>query len=98
VIHYLDLVDYLLIAEAVTGIPAETPAKLPGIDLAGSALHAPQAEFGSTEFYPDFPSRPRSCVRDCCVTIRCWTGTSARPGLHSKSSWTATATPGQLRR
>jgi hypothetical protein len=41
VIDYLDLVDYLLIAEAVTGIPAETLAKLPGIDLADSALHAP---------------------------------------------------------
>lgn len=54
-IHYLDLVDYLLIAEAVTGIPAETLAKLPRIDLADSALHAPQAEFGGTEFYPDFP-------------------------------------------
>jgi len=54
VIDYLDLVDYLLIAEAVTGIPAETLAKLPRIDLADSALHAPRAEFGGVEFYPDF--------------------------------------------
>jgi death on curing protein len=54
VTRYLDLVDYLLIAEAVTGIPAETLAKLPGLDLADSALHAPQAAFGGTQFYPDF--------------------------------------------
>lgn len=53
-IDYLDLVDYLLIAEAVTGIPAETLAKLPRIDLADSALHAPRAEFGGVEFYPEF--------------------------------------------
>jgi death on curing protein len=54
VIDYLDLVDYLLIADAVTGIPAETLAKLPRIDLADSALHAPRAEFGGVEFYPEF--------------------------------------------
>ena len=56
-IDYLDLPDYLLIAEAVTGIPAEVLAKLPGIDLADSALHAPQAEFAGTEFYPEFATK-----------------------------------------
>ena len=50
----LDLADYLLIAEAVTGVPAETLARLPRLDLAESALHAPQAEFGGVEFHPDF--------------------------------------------
>jgi death-on-curing protein len=54
VTSYLDLVDYLLIAEAVTGVPAETLAKLPSLALADSALHAPQAEFAGTQFYPDF--------------------------------------------
>ena len=43
------MIDYLLIAEAVTGIPAETLAKLPRIDLADSALHAPRAEFGGVD-------------------------------------------------
>lgn len=52
--EYLDLADYLLIAEAVTGVAAERLAKLPRVDLAESALHAPQAEFGGVEFYPDF--------------------------------------------
>jgi death-on-curing protein len=53
VIDFLDLVDYLLNAEAVTGTPAETLARLPRIDLADSALHAPRAEFGGVEFYPE---------------------------------------------
>ena len=51
---YLDLVDYLLTAEAVTGVETDTLARLPRLELAESALHAPQAEFGGIEFYPDF--------------------------------------------
>jgi death-on-curing protein len=43
-----------LIAEAVTGVPAETLARISSLDLADSALHAPQAEFGGVEFYLAF--------------------------------------------
>jgi death-on-curing protein len=50
---YLDLADYLLIAEAVLCVPAETIARWPGIGLAESALHAPSAGFGGVEFYPE---------------------------------------------
>jgi death-on-curing protein len=50
---YLDLADYLLIAEAVLGVPAETIARWPGIGLAESALNAPGMGFGGVEFYPD---------------------------------------------
>lgn len=50
---YLDLADYLLIAEAVLGVPAETIARWPGIGLAESALSAPGMGFGGIEFYPD---------------------------------------------
>ena len=39
--EYLDLADYLLIAEAVLGVPAEEIARWPEIALADSALHAP---------------------------------------------------------
>jgi death on curing protein len=39
--NYLDLADFLLIAEAVLGIPAEELLKPSRIDLAESALHAP---------------------------------------------------------
>jgi len=51
--EYLDLADYLLIAEAVLNVPAEEIARWPGIGLADSALHAPTAGFGGVELYPD---------------------------------------------
>jgi len=51
--QYLDLADYLLIAEAALGVPAEEIARWPGIGLADSALHAPAAVFGGVELYPD---------------------------------------------
>jgi death-on-curing protein len=47
--EYLDLADYLLIAEAVLDVPAEELARWPGIGLAESALHAPAAGFGGVE-------------------------------------------------
>jgi death-on-curing protein len=53
VAEYLDLADYLLIAEAVLGADAETLAHLPGIGLAESALAAPAMSFGGSEFFPD---------------------------------------------
>jgi death on curing protein len=52
VVRYLDLADYLVIAEAVTGIPAEALLRSARIHLAESALHAPAAAFGDVEFYP----------------------------------------------
>jgi len=51
--NYLDLADFLLIAEAVLEIPAEDLARAGRLELAESALHAPAAEFGGVEFYPD---------------------------------------------
>lgn len=50
---YLDLADYLLIAEVVLAVPADEIAAWPGIGLAESALHAPTASFGGSELYPD---------------------------------------------
>jgi hypothetical protein len=38
--EYLDLADYLLIAEAVIGVPAETIAGWPGVGLADSLATA----------------------------------------------------------
>ena len=62
--EYLDLADYLLIAEAVLGVPAETIARWPGIGLAESALHAPAMGFGGVEFYPDVIDKAAVlCVR-----------------------------------
>ena len=53
-VEYLDLVDYLAIAAEVTGLSVETLIRAARLDLADSALHAPAAGFGDTEFYPDF--------------------------------------------
>lgn len=51
---YVDLVDYVAIAAEVTGLDVKTLTRVTKLDLADSALHAPAAEFGGTEFYPDF--------------------------------------------
>jgi death on curing protein len=62
--EYLDLADYLLIAEAVLGVPAEEIARWPGVGLAESALHAPAAGFEGVEFYPDVIDKAAVlCVR-----------------------------------
>ncbi len=53
-IRYVELVDYLAIAAEVTGMDTDTLTRVAKIDLAESALHAPAAGFGETEFYPDF--------------------------------------------
>jgi death-on-curing protein len=50
-VRYLDLADFLLIAEAVLGTDAETLAHATRIELAESALAAPAASFGGQEFH-----------------------------------------------
>jgi death-on-curing protein len=56
-VEYVDLVDYLAIAAEVTGLDIETVTKVAKLDLADSALHAPAAGFGDTEFYPGFAEK-----------------------------------------
>lgn len=53
-VEYLDLADYVTVASAVTGLEVDTVMKVTNLDLADSALHAPAAGFGETDFYPDF--------------------------------------------
>lgn len=53
-VRYIELVDYLAIATEVTELDTTTLTRVTKIDLAESALHAPAAGFGETEFYPDF--------------------------------------------
>ncbi|MBA3741108.1 MAG: type II toxin-antitoxin system death-on-curing family toxin [Chloroflexi bacterium] len=60
---YLELADYLLIAERVLGLPAEVIANFNRIGLADSALAAPQAGFGDVEAYPDFATK---------AAVLCW--------------------------
>ena len=52
-IRYLSLAEFWYLAEHVTGINAATLIKASRVELADSALHAPQAGFGDTDFYPD---------------------------------------------
>ena len=50
--RYLSLAEFWYLAEHVTGIDAATLIKASRVDLADSALHAPQAGFDETDFYP----------------------------------------------
>lgn len=61
--RYLELADYLVIAEAVLDIPAETLARLNRLDLADSALNAPSAGYGDVEAYPTFEAK---------AAVLCW--------------------------
>lgn len=54
----LELEDFLLLAEAVTGINAAALAAAPHVVArAESALAAPFAEFGGVEAYPGVPTK-----------------------------------------
>ncbi len=53
-VRYVELADYLAIAAEITGLDTLTLIRVTKVDLAESALHAPAAGFGETEFYPDF--------------------------------------------
>ena len=51
--RYVSLAEYFWLAEQVTGLEAAVLVKAARVDLADSALHAPQAGFGDEDFYPD---------------------------------------------
>jgi death-on-curing protein len=53
VTRYLSLAEYFWLAEQVTGIDTAVLTKMARVDLADSALHAPQAGFGDDDFYPE---------------------------------------------
>jgi death-on-curing protein len=52
-VAYVGLADYVAITAEITGLDVETILRFPRLGLADSALHAPAAGFGETEFYPD---------------------------------------------
>ena len=66
-VEYLSLADFLLIAEAATGVAAEELARLPNLGLAESALAAPSASYAGVEFYPDFVDK---CAVLCSRIVR----------------------------
>jgi death-on-curing protein len=56
-VRYPTLEDYLHSAAYVLDLPVETVIKASRLELAESALHAPQAGWGEVEFYPAFPMK-----------------------------------------
>ena len=61
---YLGLAEAFIIAEAVTGIDAHNLVHVSRSDLLDSALHAPQAGFDDTDFYPSLAEKAAVlCVR-----------------------------------
>jgi death on curing protein len=51
--RFISLPEFFWLAEPVTGIEAQVLANTGSINLADSALHAPQAGFGDQDLYPD---------------------------------------------
>lgn len=80
--EYLDLVDYLVIAEQITGIKAEVLEMGTSIDLADSALNAPRASFGGHEFYPALSMK---------AAVLCWhlARNHPLPDGNKRSAWIA---------
>lgn len=68
--EYLELEDYLPIAERVLGLPVEAIANFDRIGLAESALAAPQAGFGGVEAYADFETK---------AAVLCWHPVKSHP-------------------
>ena len=85
-VEYVGLADYVAIAAEVTGLDVETILRFPWLGLADSALHAPAAGFGDTEFHPDLVDKaavlivhlaknhplPDGNKRAAWVTMRVW--------------------------
>jgi death-on-curing protein len=96
-VRYLDLADYLLIAEAVLDTPAEELALVIRVDLAESALASPAAEFGGVEFYPDFAVKVAVLCRHLIKNHALPDGNKRVGLLCESSSPSGTATSGHLR-
>jgi hypothetical protein len=94
-VEYLELGDFLVIAEAVLEIPAETLLRFQRVvPLAESALQALQAGFGGVELYPDFEMKAAILCSALSETTRFRTETSAWATSASGSSSPATDTSG----
>ena len=80
--RYLNLAEYLWLAEQVTGVPAPTLSKMSRIDLADSALHAPMAGFGDEDFYPDLFDK---------AAVLCWrlARNHPLPDGNKRAAWAA---------
>ena len=81
-VTYVDLADYGAIAAEVTGLEPFMILRVANLDLADSALHAPAAGFGDTEFYADF-------VDKASVLIVRLARNHPLPDGHKRAAWIA---------
>lgn len=56
-VRYLEIGDLIVIASAVLGLETQVVAKVVNLSTGDSALHAPAAEFGGVEFYPELETK-----------------------------------------
>jgi len=74
VTRYITLAEYLWLAEQLTDLEAVVLSKASRIDLADSALHAPEAGFGDQDFYQDLIDKAavlaKGPVCGCALTIQ----------------------------
>jgi death-on-curing protein len=80
VTRFISLPEFFWLAEQVTGIEAEVLKNTGSINLADSALHAPQATFGGQDFYPDLINK--AAVLACHIA---WN--HALPDGNKRVSW-----------
>jgi len=83
VTRYLNLAEFLWLAEEVTGVSADVLSRSGRIDLADSALHSPMAGFGEQDFYPDIVDK---------AAVLCWrlARNHPLPDGNKRAAWAAT--------
>jgi death-on-curing protein len=89
VTRYISLAEYLCLAEQFTGVDADVLSKGGRIDLADSAFHAPQANFGGEDFSPDLIDKAAILIGRLAWNYRLVDGNQAcqlgEPGVVSRS-------------
>jgi len=85
VTRYISLAEYFWLAEQVTGVNAAVLIKAARVDLADSALRAPQAGFGDNDFYPDLTDK--AAVLTCRLA---WN--HPLPDGNKRAAWAALVT------
>ncbi|MDQ1438574.1 MAG: death on curing protein [Acidimicrobiaceae bacterium] len=80
--RYITLAEYVWLAEQVTDVETAVLAKASRLDLADSALHAPQAGFGDDDFYPD--AIDKAAVLTCRLS---WN--HSLPDGNKRAAWAA---------
>jgi death on curing protein len=76
-VRYPSLEDDLHTAAFVLELPVETVTKMARLNLADSALHAPQAGWGGVDFHPTLPAKAAVLLVRLAKNHACPMATSA---------------------